>query len=79
MESMVKNTLIILDERRIGSILEMPTSSICVHRLEKIDGLKCILERKYVNEMTNLIANQSSIEMRLLHNIMSVHDILPQN
>lgn len=56
-ESMVKSTLIILDERRIRSILEMPRAGTCVPRIEKkIDGLKCILEREDVNEMVNFFA-----------------------
>lgn len=50
----------------------MPRASTCVPRLEKkMDGLKCILEREDMNEVANLFANQLSMEIRLLHNIMS--------
>lgn len=72
MESIVKNTLIFLNEKRIRTILKMPRSSICVpKRQKKINGLKCILEREDVNEMVNLLANQLLVELRPLHNIVS--------
>lgn len=72
MESTIKGSVIVLDERRIKNILEMLRAGTCVPRLEKkLDGLKCIVEREEVNEVANLFSNQLSVEMRLLHNIVS--------
>lgn len=45
-ESRVKDALIVIDERRPGSILKMPRSGICILNLKKKeDGLKVDLER----------------------------------
>lgn len=71
-ESFMKDTLIVIDEGRLGSILEMPRSGVCVLSLKKkIDGLKVILERDDVNDIKNLQANKLLVEMRLLHNMAS--------
>lgn len=46
-ESMVKDVLIVFDEKRIGSILEIPRTSICFLALErKLDGLKVIFRER---------------------------------
>ena len=75
---MMKGIHIALDERRLGHLLEVPRSGICYLNLtEKIEALKCVLERKNVNENEQLMTNHLSIEMRLLHSIIS-HIIFPK-
>lgn len=69
----VKGTLIVLDEGRFSCILEMPRTGICFSALEKkIDGLKVILERDDGRNLKNQKANLLSMEIRLLHNIVSL-------
>lgn len=71
-ESTIKDTLIVIDERILRSILEMPRSSVCVLALKKkIYGLKFILERDNVNDLRNFQANQLLVEIRLLYNMVS--------
>lgn len=69
-ELTIKDTLNVIDERR--NILEMSMIGICVMALKKkIDGLRVILERDDIKDLKNLLANQLSTEMRLLHNMVS--------
>lgn len=71
-ESSIKGTLIILNAQTISNILEMPKISACIPKIDnKFDGLKCILERDEVGEMEYVQENQLSIEMWLLHHIIS--------
>ena len=70
-ESLVKGVHIVLDERRLGHLLEVPRSGICYLNLtDKVEALKCVLERDNANEIEQLVANQLSVEMRLLHSIV---------
>lgn len=62
----------VIDERRLGNILEMLRNGIYVLALmKKIDGLRVILERDDIRNFRNLQANQLSVEMRLLHYMVS--------
>lgn len=71
-ESRVKDSLIIIDERRLGSLLEMTISRTCILNLKKKkDGLKVVLERNEVKDLGNLYVNKLLVEMKLLHNIVS--------
>lgn len=71
-ESTIEDTLIVIDERRICSILEMHRSRICFLNLKKkINGLRVILEMDDMHDLRNLQANRLYVEMRLLHNIVS--------
>lgn len=46
LECRVKNTLIVIDERRLGNILEMPRFGSCILIIKKKeDRLKVFLER----------------------------------
>lgn len=70
--SIVKEKLIVLDEWWIVNILEMPRNGVWFLSFErKLDGLKVILERENVKNLKTLQANQLSVEMRLLHNMIS--------
>lgn len=70
--SSIKGTLIVLDERRINSILAMLRASVCFLALEKkINGLKVILETDDVRNLKNLQANQLFMKMRLLHDMVN--------
>ena len=52
--------------------MEVPRSGICyLNLIEKSEALKCVLEREDVNENEQLVSNHLSIEMRLLHSIVS--------
>ena len=50
-ESIVKGVHISLDERKLGLLLQVPRTRICYLNLpNKSEALKCILERKNVDE-----------------------------
>lgn len=71
-ESTIKGVLIVLDETRLSRFLEMPKEDKCFLHLEKkINRLRTILERKDVRNAKNLQVNQLSLEMSLLHNMVS--------
>lgn len=62
-ESKVKGILIVLDKRRIGSLLEMPRVGSYIPRLKN--------KEEELKELGNLSTNKLSVEMRLLYNIVS--------
>lgn len=70
-ESRIKDTLIVNVERRLGSIIEMLRSSICIFALKKKDGLRTVLERDDVRDLRNLSINKLSVTMRLLHSMIA--------
>ena len=62
----------VVNEDRLSRILAVPKEGKCFMTLSrKVDGLKVILERRNVTSLKNLQANLLSMEMRLLHNIVS--------
>ena len=71
-EYSIKGVLIVISERRLGQILQMPSAGICIAKLiNKSDSLWFILEREDVCEIEVLHANQLSVEMCLLHHVIS--------
>ena len=71
-KSSIKGVQISLFEWKFGQLLEVPRSEI--HYLDlnnKTDALKYVLERDDVANIKLVIANQLSVEMRLLHNIVA--------
>ena len=71
-ESKVNGTRIILNEDKISEILQMPKEGVQILRLEdRTEGLKCILEKEDVSGINLVQANQLSVELRLLHHIIS--------
>ena len=62
----------VVNEDRLSRILGVPKEGKCFMTLSrKVDGLKAILERSNVTSLKNLQANLLSMEIRLLHNIVS--------
>ena len=56
---MVKRVQISLSERKLGQILKMPRIGIWYLNLDdKTEALKCVLERKIVSNIEQVIANQ---------------------
>ena len=71
-ESTVNGIRIMLNESKISEILQMPREGVQVLRLEdRAEGLKCILEKEDVSGIDLVQANQLSVEIRLLHHIIS--------
>ena len=69
--SMVKGTQIMITEDRLSRILGIPKGGKCFLTLDKKeDGLRIVLENKNVTDLRSLQANQLSLEMRLLHNMV---------
>ena len=72
LESVINGVRIVLDEAKLSQILEMPREGSCVLRLEdRLDGLRCVLEREDVTGIDLVQANQLLVELRLLHHIIS--------
>ena len=68
----VKGTKIVINEDRLSRILGVPKEGKCFLSLDKKgEGLKTILEKKNVTDLRSIQANQLSLEMRLLHNMVS--------
>ena len=62
LESMVNGVRIVLDEAKLSQLLEMPKEGSSVLRLEdRLDGLKCVLERDDVTGIDLVQANQLSV------------------
>ena len=71
LQSTMKNTVIVLSERKLGHLLEMPKTGICYPSLENdLVGLKRILERDDVENFDFHKANQLPTKL-LLHSIVS--------
>ena len=72
LESTVNGTKIIIDEAKISRILEMLMEGSYILRLEnRLEGLKYILEKEDVSGIDLVQANQLTVELRLLHHIIS--------
>ena len=72
LESVVNGVRIVLDEAKISQLLEMPMEGSQILRLDdRLEGLKCILEKEDVSGIDLVQANQLSVELRFLHHIIS--------
>ena len=70
--SKVKGTQIVITEDRLSRILGVPKEGKCYLTLDKKeDGLRTVLEKRSVSDLRSFQANQLSLEMRLLHNMVS--------
>ena len=68
----MKNTLIVLSERKLGHLLEMPKTGICYSSLKNdFVRLRWILERDDIENFDFHKAKQLFAELRLLHSIVS--------
>ena len=65
----MKGKRIIVTEERLSSLLEMPNEGI--NHLVLKDKQKMVLERSDGSEIGNVKANTLSLEMKLLHNVIS--------
>ena len=71
-ESLVKGIEIILDQRRLGHLLQMPSSGLqAVELSNDFDGMRKLLDRNLSKKFDIHNANLMPIELRLLHSMIS--------
>ena len=68
----IKGVQIILNTPRLGRLLQMPCEGSCLDELPKKEvGLRTIFERDDVEGFLKIEAKDLSVEMRLLHHMVS--------
>ena len=71
-EGTVKGKLIEINEQMLSNLLNIPKEGDCYLVMkERVKTLRLILGRSNVKGVIHVHANQLSLEMRLLHNIIS--------
>ena len=72
LRSVIKGVKIVLNAASLDRLLQMPYEGSCLNELlRKEDGLRSILGRNDVVDFMKIEAKDLSVEMRLLHHMIS--------